>query len=74
MKNLAGPSTVLSMPLTSAEMLMNAGLHNESLEIAKALTPSFEKLDAKAQALSLWLDLLALIIQGSRVGLLATSI
>jgi tetratricopeptide (TPR) repeat protein len=54
-----------------AEMLMAAGRFSETLTMARALTPCFEKLGSNAQALALWLDLLALILQGSKDSSLA---
>lgn len=54
-----------------AEMMMSTGRVAETLAIARALTPRFEKLGSNPHAISLWMDLLALILQGSREGSLA---
>lgn len=54
-----------------AEMLISAGRLAETLTLARALTPRFENLGNHPFAASLWMDLLALILQGSRDGLLA---
>jgi tetratricopeptide (TPR) repeat protein len=65
------PLDVAFVALDLGEMLMSAGRLGEALTMARAVTPCFEKLRGNAQAISLWLDLLALIIQGSRESSLA---
>ena len=65
------PLDVAFVAVDLAEALMTSGRFAETLVIAKALTPTFEKLSANAQAWALWLDLVALILQGSRDTFLA---
>lgn len=65
------PLDVAFVALDLGEMLMSAGRFAEALTMAKAVTPCFEKLRCNTQAMALWLDLLALIIQGSRESSLA---
>lgn len=60
------PLDVAFVVVDLAEMLMSSGRFAETLVIARALTPTIEKLSANAQAWALWLDLVALILQGSR--------
>lgn len=60
------PLDVAFVVVDLAEVLMTSGRFAETLVVARALTPTFEKLSANAQAWALWLDLMALILQGSR--------
>lgn len=60
------PLDVAFVAVDLAETLMTLGRFAETLAIARAMTPTFEKLSANAQAWALWLDLVALILQGSR--------
>ncbi len=68
------PLDVAFVAVDLAEMLVKMGRFAESLAIAQALTPTFEKLSVNAQALALWLDMVALILQGSRDGSLAHAV
>jgi tetratricopeptide (TPR) repeat protein len=65
------PLDVAFVALDFGEMLVSAGRLAEALAMARSVTPYFELLRGNDQACSLWLDLLALIIQGSRESSLA---
>lgn len=65
------PLDVAFVAVDLVEMLMNADLFSEALVMTRTMTPCFEKLANNAQASALWLDLVALILQGSRARSLA---
>jgi tetratricopeptide (TPR) repeat protein len=65
------PLDVAFVALDFGEMLVSAGSLGEALAMARSVTPYFEMLRGNDQACSLWLDLVALIIQGSRESSLA---
>lgn len=59
------PLEVARVAVELVEMLIKAGRRGEAQKIAQSFTPFFERLGGQGPALALWLDLLALILQGS---------
>lgn len=59
------PLDVARVAVDLAEMLVRAGRGGEARKAALALTPGFERLGNHSPARALWLDLLALLLQGS---------
>jgi tetratricopeptide (TPR) repeat protein len=58
---------VAMVAIDLTEMLMSAGCFGEALAIVKAMAPRFERLSGGyGPAISLWLDLVALILQGAK--------
>lgn len=59
------PLEAAKVAVDLAETWIRAGRMAEAQETAQSLTPHFEKFGSQSQALALWLDLLALLLQGA---------